>query len=424
VTEIVSFGEWTQKRRKVLRFTRNQLAQRIGCAPVTLKKIERDERRPSRQLAQLLAEHLQIPRPEQEKFVRMARGEYVAHLAAPEALPGLLSARAEAVSSIPATPAHNRPPLPSQPTSFVGRVDELAALESLLAEPGTRLVTLVGPGGIGKTRMALAAAERAMPNFAAGGCFVSLAAIEPAAGDDDDDALNPLVAALAEALNLTLNSADRPEAQLIAALQNQAMLLVLDNFEHLLARAALISRLLSQAPHIKLLVTSRARLNLQEEWLFTLTGLAYPAPEATPANLAANLTAYSAVALFEQRVRQFQPTFDLAANAEAVIQLCRLVEGMPLALELAAAWASALSLSEISAEIQRSFDFLATPLSNVPDRHQSIRAVFDASWRHLTREEQTIFQRLSNPTQSTINSRSNADFGHIANQSVLGWTYF
>jgi predicted ATPase/transcriptional regulator with XRE-family HTH domain len=387
--ELVSFGEWVQQRRKVLRFTRNQLAQRIGCAAVTIKKIERDERRPSRQIAELLAEHLQIPHQEQARFVRMARGEYITDLTAPEVM---VRSRSDQPARASPTTAHNRPALPPQPTSFVGRVDELIALESLLAEPAIRLVILVGPGGIGKTRMALAAAERVMPGFAAGVCFVSLAAIEPTAADD---ALNPIVAALADALNLTLNSTDTSENQLITHLQNKAMLLVLDNFEHLLSSVPLLSRLLHNAPDIKLLVTSRMRLNLQEEWLFTLTGLTYPAPEATLVNTATALTHYSAVALFEQRVRQHRPDFDLVANAEAVIQICQLVEGMPLALELAAAWVTALPLADIAAEIQHSLDFLASPLTNVPDRHQSIRAVFDASWRLLSNREQALFPQLS-----------------------------
>ena len=411
MTEIVSFGEWTQKRRKTLDLTRNQLAQLIGCSPVTIKKIERDERRPSRQMAQLLASHLQIPSPEQDNFIRMARGEYVAHLATPHTMAASNSpvSLVSSVSSqpLPLMPVSGRTasilhPLPPQPTSLIGRQAELTTLDNLLAEPATRLVTLAGPGGIGKTRTTLALVERVMNNFAEGALFVSFAAVDPT---EFGESLNPIVAGLAEALKLTFHGNDTPENQLITYLQNKEMLLVLDNFEAMLTRAELISRLLHSTPAIKILVTSRERLNLREETLFTLTGLTYPPPDTAPVDPtghpteadhpAANLTDYSAVALFAQRAGQHNADFDLETNAEAVTQICRLVDGMPLALELAAAWVTLLPLPDIATEIQQSLDFLETPLRNLPDRHQSIRAVFDASWHHLSAEERAIFPQLS-----------------------------
>ncbi len=281
-----------------------------------------------------------------------------------------------------AEPAHPLPHnLPAQTTAFIGRDREVARLAQFLEDPNNRLLTIVGPGGIGKTRLALAVAagQVARPETWDGVYFVSLTPF------DDAGALVP---AIADAAGFSLQNDPRSTLeQLSDYLKSKAVLLVLDNFEHLLAGAAVVVDLLQTCPRLKILATSRERLNLYEEQRYPLGGLDFPAEPDAGA-----LTGYPAVALFLHRARQGQP--DLApdpADLACVARICRLVEGMPLALELAASWITTLSLPEILAEIEASLDFLESDVRNLPARHQSIRAVFDASWHRLTATEQAIY---------------------------------
>ena len=169
------------------------------------------------------------------------------------------------------------------------------------------------------------------------------------------------------------------------------MLLVLDNFEHLLTGAGLVNALLRVAPDLKILVTSREPLQLSGETLYTLGSLAYPGQVTT-----ADVLDYAAVKLFLERVRHLQPTIELsAADHAAIVRICRLVEGMPLGILLAASWVNVLSLPAIADEISQSLDFLETELRDLPERHRSIRAVFAHSWRRLSEGERTVFRQLS-----------------------------
>ncbi len=264
--------------------------------------------------------------------------------------------------------------LPPQLTSFVGREKELADIAALLNDPNCRLLTLIGTGGIGKTRLALQTAANQQPHFADGVFFVSLAPI----------ATSTLLAAAIEAV------LGIPSVQILHYLRDKHMLLIMDNFEHLLEGTELLTDLLQAAPELKILVTSRERLNLQEEWVFPLDGLLYPTNTFTDA-----LENYSAVQLFVQRARQVKIHFALAENAPAVLAICRQVEGMPLGLELAASWLHTMSCQQIVVQMTSNLDFLATPLRNIPERHRSLRMVFEHSWRLLSDEEQTVLMRLS-----------------------------
>ena len=221
--------------------------------------------------------------------------------------------------------------LPFQPTTFVGRTSEQAAIARLLANPACRLLTLHGPGGIGKTRLALAVVANEVDAFPDGVVFVPLAAISMP---------DQLVSAIGEALRLTFGGRSDPLAYLLSELRERHMV-VLDNFEHLVEGADLISALLAHAPHLKVMVTSRERLNLQAEWLFNVDGLGYPQhqPHAPSASQSvATLTEYSAVDLFIQRATQVQPALALDGKTlTAIVQICQHVAGMPLAIELAAA---------------------------------------------------------------------------------------
>jgi predicted ATPase len=190
---------------------------------------------------------------------------------------------------------------------------------------------------------------------------------------------------------LTLAGPLPPQAQLLNYLRPKSLLLTLDNFEHLLEASSLLAEILQAAPQVKLLATSRERLNLHGEWIFDLQGLLVPPPDQEE-----EIEAYSAAALFIQSAQRARGGFQLfPADRTAVARICRLLEGMPLAIELAAAWTPALSCPEIAAELERGLDILVTPLRDVPERQRSMRAVFGHSWRLLTVEEQSLLRQLS-----------------------------
>ena len=271
--------------------------------------------------------------------------------------------------------------LPGYTAPFFGREKELLQIISLLGDPTCRLVTLVGPGGIGKTRLAIEAARQYGDTYQRDVYFVSLQPLT------SPDLILPAVAA---ALSFQFFPGSEPKQQLLDFLRDKSQLLVMDNFEHLLDGVDLLADILQAAPAVKCLVTSRERLNIQEEWGLSLEGLSFPEEEAQEL-----LESYSAVRLFAQRARQFQVNFSLEGNEQAVEQICRSVEGMPLGLELAATWLRVMSCPQIAEHLGSSIDFLTTPLRNVAERHRSLRTVFEQSWKLLTTDEQTVLMRLS-----------------------------
>jgi len=266
---------------------------------------------------------------------------------------------------------HNLPP---QSTPFIGRTAELAQIEQLLSNPDCRLLTLLGVGGIGKTRIAIAATTRQAALFPDGICFVSLAALGTA---------ELLLVAIAQSLGKETTSSDLL-AQISAYLSPRRMLLVLDNFEHLLDGAETLARLLHSAPRCKALITSRQRLHLLEEWLLPVVGLGL-----------AGGTASEAAELFLRSARRVHPDFRSDGQEDAIAAICRQVEGMPLAIELAASWVRVMSCAEISQQMRQNLDFLTTRLRNLPERHRSLHALFDQSWRLLSPEEQRVLAGVS-----------------------------
>lgn len=284
--------------------------------------------------------------------------------------------------------------LPPRRRHFVGRAAELAALRQAVVDAERRLVTLVGPGGIGKTRLAQEVARRIHAetpgHFLDGVYFVELAGI-----DGGDTAVEAIATHVAQAVDAPLSGARPASQQLLAHLQEREMLLILDNFEQLLETAVdYLAGLLQHAPDLTLLVTSRERLNLYEETVLTLDGLPTPAPDAAP-NEPADEPA-EAVQLFLRNVQQHNLNFSAAAETVAEIgSICRLLDGVPLGIELAAGWVHRDSVAGIARQIKESAAFLATDLRNVPPRHRSLRAVFLHSWQLLTANLRPILAALS-----------------------------
>ena len=272
--------------------------------------------------------------------------------------------------------------LPVQPVPFIGRVEELAEIARLLATPDCRLLTLVGPGGIGKTYLAVKAAAEQLSRFPDGVYFVSLA---PLSSPED------IVSALAQAMSLPFAEGQGLGGQLLAHLSRKTILLVLDNFDELLSGAGLLSDILQAAPRVKVLATSRERLNLQEETILRIGGMRVPEPDqAQPA------LDNDAVMLFVQTARRVQPGFQLTSDVVGhIARICQWVEGMPLGIVLAASWLGVMSPSEIAGEITHSQDFLAAELRNIPARHRSIRMVFESSWNLLAPNERDAFADVS-----------------------------
>jgi len=305
--------------------------------------------------------------------------------------------------------------LPGQLTPFIGREEELAQIAGRLEDPDCRLLTLIGPGGSGKTRLALQAAAGQIGLFSHGVYLVPLAPVR---------SIDLLISTIAGALNFAFQDQEDPRAQLLDYLCTREVLLMLDSFEHLIQSESmeLLIDILSAAPGVKIMVTSQERLNVQGEWILEVRGLRYPEfgrpglrttrgvsalrqgsparPSKYPNGVAGavpdDVEEYDAVQLFIQSARRIRGDFSLPIEAiPGVIRICQLVEGMPLGIELAAAWVQMFSCQEIAEQIEYDLDFLSTSMRDVPERHRSTRAVFEHSWSRLSEEERRVFRKLS-----------------------------
>lgn len=272
--------------------------------------------------------------------------------------------------------------LPPQSTPFVGRVEERRELHRLLDKEDARLLTITGPGGMGKTRLALQVAAERIDRYDDGVYFVPLAPLAD---------VEQLVPAVAEALSYSFSPGSEPREQLLNYLEGKRLLLVLDNFEHLTAGVDLVADLNERAPSINVLATSRTRLNLRGEQLYTIGGLQFPRHwEPAPEDH------YSALHLFLESARRLEPDFVITPdNVRQVIRVCSLVGGMPLGIELAASWVRTLEPAEIVEELESGLDFLDTELRDLPERHRSLLGVVDYSWRLLSEGERTVFSSLA-----------------------------
>jgi predicted ATPase/class 3 adenylate cyclase len=271
--------------------------------------------------------------------------------------------------------------LPVQPTPFVGRKSELGEIGSLVADPDRRLVTILGHGGSGKTRIALQTAAELIGGFPHGSWFVPL---------EDATGLSGMVARIAEAFSLRFAGSQPEEEQLRAFLAGRSLLLVLDNFEHLTAEASLVSRILSSGPGSKVIVTSRHRLGIRGETVYDLSGMSLP-PEQTE-----GLELFDSTSLFLSSARRALPSYTPGpGSAASVVRICRMLEGLPLAIELSATWMRTIAPEELEKELGRSLDILESTAGDLPERQRSIQAVFDYSWNLLTDTERRALAGLS-----------------------------
>ena len=312
---------------------------------------------------------------------------------------------------VPTVPRHN---LPLQTTDFVGRKTELAALNRLLSGRATRLVTILATGGMGKTRLALEAAQQFYEVHQIDVYFVELASINTG---------ESMVSAVADAVDYPFQQDERPpKQQLLNYVHDKHLLLVLDNFEHLVAEVEFVNEILRTAPDVKILVTSRERLQISAELIFRLDNIAFP----TQTKLE-GIREYDAIRLFLQCAQRANVDFILDDDdLTDVAQICRMVQGLPLGIVLAAAWVDLLSPAEIAQEISRSIDFLASELRDVPDRQRSVRAVFEHTWKRLSDAERLVFMKLSvfrggftREAAQSVSGASLRALGALVNKALL-----
>ncbi|MDQ5826714.1 MAG: tetratricopeptide repeat protein [Chloroflexota bacterium] len=392
----ITFGQWLREQRKARDLTQEMLAARIGCSIGAIQKIEVGARRPSRQVAELLAEVFGIPAADLAEFVRFARSRgdveqaeaepVYAELvggtqAAPAAEPTQTSQNGHTAQTVEANlPGDN---LPAQLTQLIGRDVEAAEISSRLLREEVRLLTLTGAPGTGKTRLAIEVAANVKSHFEAV-CFVALSAVS------EPDLVLPTVA---HAMGLKDAGEATALPQLAQYISARPVLLLLDNFEQVLRAAPRVTELLVLCPHLKVLVTSREALNVRGEQQFQVPPLALPDPERLPA--LEQVSHYPAIALFEERARAVRPDFELnAENAEAVALICERLDGLPLAIELAAARTRLFPPQQIAARLDSRLKLLTGGARDLPARQQTLRGAIDWSYNLLDRGEQTLLARM------------------------------
>ncbi len=363
--EVISFGTWLRSRRRLLDLTQQTLAGQVGCARITLRRIEADALKPSKELALILLEKLGIPEFERPQWILFARG--------------LASLPISPVDSFIGQPLSN---LPASLTTFVGREKEQAKIIKHIRK--YRLITLTGPGGVGKTRLSIRVGEEVLGDYANGVWLVELASLS------DPTLLPQSVTAV---FGIAAQSNISHTEILINFLRAKTTLLILDNCEHLLdACAQLAATLLTSCPNLKILATSRESLGVTGESAYPVPSLGLPDLE----QLLETFREYESVRLFEERAQLAKMDFLLTLkNASSVAQICHRLDGIPLAIELAAAHVSMFSTEQIAARLNESFNLLTGGSRTALPRQQTIRASIDWSWNLLSDSERILLRRLS-----------------------------
>lgn len=376
----ITFGQWLRWRRRALDLTQAELAARVPCAKGTIRRLEADDLRPSKPLAERLAEVLGVSTALRAEFIHFARSGFQSD----RSLDHFTSALRAEGAALAADPTPTRParryPLPAAANPLLGRAHTTDVAIELLLRPEVRLVTLIGPPGVGKTRLALQIAGQLQPHFREGACFVALAPLSSA---------ERVLPAIAQAIDLL--DSGRPLATALAErLRGEQVLLVLDNAEHVISAAPYIADLLAAAPLIKILCTSRIPLRIAGEHEFVVPPLALPVL-TSPLALEAN----PAVALFVARARAVQPSLTLTPHTlQQIAEITHRLDGLPLALELAATRSKLFLPSEILTRIERRLPFLTGGTRDAPARQRTLEAAIAWSYDLLTDEEKICLARL------------------------------
>jgi predicted ATPase/transcriptional regulator with XRE-family HTH domain len=363
----LAVGQWVKRRRRILDLTQSKLAQLLPCSVVTIQKLETDRRRPSREMAARLAECLEVPAEQRTAWVQFARAE----AGSPD----------QRLWSQVFRPAAN---LPLPATSLVGRRKEVSAIKRLLKDDA-HLVTLLGPPGIGKTRLALQVAVELRDDFCDGVCFVDLSAVSDA---------ELFASAAAEALSALPEGSQTPRSHLVEFLHDKQLLLVLDNFEQIVSAAPLVAELVAASPWLRVLATSRVPLRVRGERQFPVPTL--PVPDAARLPPLDSLWQFPSVALFAQRSREVRPEWRLTeANKAATATLVRRLDGLPLAIELIAARSKILSPQELLSRLTGTLLLHSDGLRDLPARQRTLHSAIIWSYDLLIAKEQALLRRLA-----------------------------
>ena len=370
-----SFGYWLRRKRKALDLTREELAKQVGYSAATIRKIEDEERHPSAQVVERLAEIFKIPPGERQDFLRFARGD-------------LKFAPGENAAESPWHPTAkpHRSNIPATTTSLVAREQEISLVREYFSKDDIRLVTLVGPPGIGKTRLSVEVARASLHDFPDGVFFVPLALL---------DNPNSIASAIIQALGYIESSNNPPANQLKESLGNKQMLILLDNCEHLIEEvASLSSQLLSACPGLKILATSRESFRIPGEWLYHVPAFDIPV-ESDTINLD-NASAFPALMLFVERARAVRPDFRLTAdNVQTIAAICAYLDGLPLVIELIAARIRLMSPQALLERLSGQFVLTADGMRAPSERQKTLRNAIDWSYHLLSEQEQKLFVYLS-----------------------------
>jgi predicted ATPase/transcriptional regulator with XRE-family HTH domain len=374
MTQEQTFGYYLRLRRKGLDLTREALAERVGCSAATIRKLEAEERRPSIQIAERLAEIFGIPGEEREAFLRFARGNMQTEIQAPaEKRPWVATHRAARVN------------LPATMTSLVGREQEVTQVRKALCSENQRLVTLIGPPGIGKTRLSIEAARELINNYSDGVFFVELAPLE------DADLISSTILQTLGYVEMKTQPAHK---ELMDGIGDKNLLLVLDNCEHLIEDIApLVADLLKNCPHLRILATSREALRIPGERLFIVPALEMP--KATSSLDLETASKYPAITLFDERARAVAPDFTLnVGNVQPVAAICAQLDGLPLAIELIAARVRLMSPKTLLEHLTETFVLSADGRRAVSARQKTLGDAIGWSYHFLSPEEQQLFAWL------------------------------